>query len=250
MSSNLLKPPIAVMVSSPKDPNHFPPSGSTIAARCLADRVNGRSVMDTWLPWDQARSRIAPNILLLMLVINVLWHRNPLYRVENWAATMPLPLLWSDQIQDSQCNIVRWGASWKTSPSTVRGFWPRWACVCKAFIPQMAFCYYRVFPDGRLSLGSVDAEQATILLLESVDCRWHAPTPIIEAREVTVKYRERPKARGPSRNTHRVSGEHTGPCLRARTDSGSTETALHVHSRNERHDARRKDGSDHIMVQI
>ncbi len=89
----MIKQPLAVTVSSTKDPHHFPHSGTAIAVRFLADRVNGWSVVDTLLPWDPARSRIAPSILLLMLVINVLCHRNPLYRVENWAATMPLPLL-------------------------------------------------------------------------------------------------------------------------------------------------------------
>lgn len=74
------------------------------------DRLSGPvtrdwlSVADTILPWDQDRSRIAPSVLLLMLVINVLTHRNPLYAVETWVATLPLDLLWGDGIQASQFN--------------------------------------------------------------------------------------------------------------------------------------------------
>ena len=39
-----------------------------------------------------------------MLVMNMLSHRNPLYRVEEWAQTLPLTLLWGDTIQVSQFN--------------------------------------------------------------------------------------------------------------------------------------------------
>ena len=39
-----------------------------------------------------------------MLVINVLTHRNPLYGVQTWAATLPLGLLWGDGIQAYQFN--------------------------------------------------------------------------------------------------------------------------------------------------
>ena len=39
-----------------------------------------------------------------MLVINVLSHRNPLYTVEAWAQTMPLALLWGENIEASQFN--------------------------------------------------------------------------------------------------------------------------------------------------
>ncbi len=72
--------------------------------RLLADRVNWLSVVDTLFPWDRARSRIAQSVLLLMLVINVLTHRNPLYGVESWAATLPLPLPWGENIPASQFN--------------------------------------------------------------------------------------------------------------------------------------------------
>jgi len=105
--------------------------------RFLADRVNWLSVVDTLLPWDQARSRIAPSILLLMLGVNVLCHRNPLYRVENWAATMPLPLLWGNQIQASQCNDDALGrvledlAEHGSKLLATLGM-----RVCKAFIPH------------------------------------------------------------------------------------------------------------------
>ncbi len=100
----MIKQPIVTTVSSTKDPDYFPHSGTALAVRLLADRVNWLSVVDTLLPWDRARSRIAPSVLLLMLVINVLTHRNPLYGVESWAATLPLPLLWGENIQASQFN--------------------------------------------------------------------------------------------------------------------------------------------------
>ena len=100
----MIKQPMAVTIPAHKDPNYFPHSGTALAVRLLADRVNWLSVVDTILPWDQDRSRIAPSVLLLMLVINVLTHRNPLYAVETWVATLPLELLWGDGIQASQFN--------------------------------------------------------------------------------------------------------------------------------------------------
>lgn len=100
----MIKKPIEMQMPTQKDPNHFPQSGTAFAVRLLADRVNWLSVVDGIIPWDQARSRIAPSVLLLMLVINVLSQRNPLYTVEAWAETLPLALLWGDTIQASQFN--------------------------------------------------------------------------------------------------------------------------------------------------
>ncbi len=100
----MIKNPIETIVPDYKDPHHFPQSGTAFAVRLLADRVNWLSVVDAIIPWDRARSRIAPSVLLLMLVINVLSHRNPLYTVETWAETLPLALLWGETIQASQFN--------------------------------------------------------------------------------------------------------------------------------------------------
>ena len=63
----MIKQPIVTTVSSTKDPHYFPHSGTALAVRLLADRVNWLSVVDTLFPWDRARSRIAPSVLLLML---------------------------------------------------------------------------------------------------------------------------------------------------------------------------------------
>ncbi len=98
----MIKKPIATTVPTHPNPTYFPQSGTAFAVRLLADRVNWLSVVDTIIPWDRARARISPSVLVLMLVINVLSHRNPLYAVERWAATMPLTLLWGDTIQASQ----------------------------------------------------------------------------------------------------------------------------------------------------
>ncbi len=65
-----------------------------MAVRLLADRVNWLSVVDTLIPWDRARA--ASSVLVLMLIINVLTHRNPLDGVETWEATLPLGLLWGE----------------------------------------------------------------------------------------------------------------------------------------------------------
>ncbi len=116
----MIKQPIVTTVSSTKDPDYFPHSGTALAVRLLADRVNWLSVVDTLFPWDRARSRIAPSVLLLMLVINVLTHRNPLYGVESWAATLPLPLLWGENIQASQFNDDALGACPKIRGSGLR----------------------------------------------------------------------------------------------------------------------------------
>ena len=37
-------------------------------------------------------------------MMNVLTQRNPLYRVEEWVATLPLPILWGVTIRASQFN--------------------------------------------------------------------------------------------------------------------------------------------------
>ena len=104
MSLGMIKNPIDTVIPIQKDPHLFPHSGTAFAVRLLADRVNWLAVVDTIIPWDPARARIAPSVLLLMLVMNVLSHRNPLYRVEQWAQTLPLALLWGDTIQASQLN--------------------------------------------------------------------------------------------------------------------------------------------------
>jgi len=87
-----------------QDPDTFPNTGLSLAVRWLADRVNWIAVVDGLLPWDAQRAKIAPSTVLLTLVMNVLTQRNPLYRVEDWVATLPLPMLWGDAIQASQFN--------------------------------------------------------------------------------------------------------------------------------------------------
>ena len=72
------------------NPNLFPHTGIALVTRILVDRVNWLAVVDQLLPWDRARSRISPGIVILTLVINVLTQHNPLYEVESWAQTLPL----------------------------------------------------------------------------------------------------------------------------------------------------------------
>ena len=86
------------------DPNIFPNTGIALATRVLADRVNWLAVVDQLLPWDPARARMAPGVVLLMLVMNVLTQHNPLYQVELWADSLPLPILWGDTITAHQFN--------------------------------------------------------------------------------------------------------------------------------------------------
>lgn len=86
------------------DPNLFPNTGIAWATRVLADRVNWLAVVDQVLPWDPARARIAPSVVLLMLVINVLTQQNPLYHGELWAESLPLPILWGEEIPAHQFN--------------------------------------------------------------------------------------------------------------------------------------------------
>ena len=55
-----------------------------MVVRWLADRVNWLAVVDDRLPWDRDRARIAPNVILLMLVINVRiysWDQTPVHSV-------------------------------------------------------------------------------------------------------------------------------------------------------------------------
>ena len=86
------------------DPNIFPNTGIALATRTLADHVNWLAVVDQLLPWDSARARIAPSVVLLMLVINVLTQHNPLYHVELWAESLPLSILWGEGITAHQFN--------------------------------------------------------------------------------------------------------------------------------------------------
>lgn len=75
----------------------FPNTGIALATRVLA-------VVDEILPWDPARARIAPSLVLLMFVMNGLTQHNPLYQVECWAESLPLPILWGDTITAHQFN--------------------------------------------------------------------------------------------------------------------------------------------------
>ena len=100
----MLKSPRDTETVLEQDPNIFPGTGLSLVVRWLADRVNWLAVVDDGLPWDRDRARIAPSVILLMLVINVLTQRNPLYQVEAWVQTLPLALLWGDTIQASQFN--------------------------------------------------------------------------------------------------------------------------------------------------
>ena len=86
------------------DPNLFPHTGIALAMRVLADRVNWCAVVDGILPWDSARARIAPSVVLLTLLMNVLTQHNPLYHVELWAESLPLPILWGEGIVAHQFN--------------------------------------------------------------------------------------------------------------------------------------------------
>lgn len=86
------------------DPNLFPHTGIALATRVLADRANWLAVVDRILPWDPARARIAPSVILLMLVMNVLTQHNPLYQVELWVESLPLPILWGNTVTAHQFN--------------------------------------------------------------------------------------------------------------------------------------------------
>lgn len=68
----------------------------------LADRLNSWGAVDGILPWDPAQ--IAPRVLRLILIINVLTQRDPLHAVETWAAELPLSLWWGDAIEAGQFN--------------------------------------------------------------------------------------------------------------------------------------------------
>ena len=84
--------PMTANVPTTKNPDYYP--------------RNGTAVADTLMPWDPCRARIAPSAVLLMLVINVLTYRTPLYKLEEWAASLPLVLLWGEALD----------AFWKTWP--------------------------------------------------------------------------------------------------------------------------------------
>ncbi len=105
----MIKTPISTQVAATPDPDYSPRSGTALAVRYLADRINWLSVVDTLLPWDPIRARIAPSVVLLMLVINVLTYREPLYKLETWAESLPLGLLWGDAVVASQFNDDAFG---------------------------------------------------------------------------------------------------------------------------------------------
>ena len=96
-------------VPATKNPDYYPRSGTAVAVRYWADRLNWLAVVDTLMPWDPCRARIAPSAVLLMLVINVLTYRQPLYKLEEWAASLPLGLLWGEALDASQFNDDAFG---------------------------------------------------------------------------------------------------------------------------------------------
>lgn len=105
----MIKTPISSQVAATPDPDYSLRSGTALAVRYLADRINWLSVVDTLLPWDPIRARIAPSVVLLMLVINVLTYREPLYKLETWSESLPLGLLWGDAVAASQFNDDTFG---------------------------------------------------------------------------------------------------------------------------------------------
>ena len=52
----------------------FPYTGLSLAVRWLADRGSWLAVVDGLLPWDRAWAKIAPSMVLLNLIMNVLTH--------------------------------------------------------------------------------------------------------------------------------------------------------------------------------
>ena len=99
-------PPIVDLTG---DPNLLPPTGIAWVTRILVDHVNGLTMVDSLLPWDSARSRISPGMILLMLVINVLTPHNPWYPVEYRAQSLPWALLRGEDITAHTCNDDAWG---------------------------------------------------------------------------------------------------------------------------------------------
>ena len=86
------------------DPDSFPGAGLPLAIRLLAERWNWCAVVDTQLPWDPARTQTPPSTLFLLLVMNVLSHRTPLYHVERWAEGLPRDLLWTPDVAPAAFN--------------------------------------------------------------------------------------------------------------------------------------------------
>lgn len=84
-----------------QDPDMLPGAGLPLVIRLLADRINGGPVVDGLLPWDRDRTHVAPSVLLLTLLMNVLSQRTPLYHVEGWVRGLPLDLFWDADVTAS-----------------------------------------------------------------------------------------------------------------------------------------------------
>ena len=55
--------------------------------------------------WDDRQWKVSPGTLITALVINILVHRRPLYRVERFYEAMDMPLLFEEDIQAAHCRM-------------------------------------------------------------------------------------------------------------------------------------------------
>ena len=82
-----------------------------VIVRHVLDRIDWQPLWDALLPYDAARTQVAPSWLLLALVLNVLCHREPMVHVQQWWAEQWIdqalaPGIRADQLNDDALGRV------------------------------------------------------------------------------------------------------------------------------------------------
>ena len=66
--------------------------GSLGVFSTLLDELSFTELIDQYIPMDSQQA-LSSGLALKLLILNIVEGRSPLYRVENWAAEVPLELL-------------------------------------------------------------------------------------------------------------------------------------------------------------
>ena len=80
-----------------------PPGAPNLMAH-LCKELDIARFINHMVTWDDRQWKVSPGTLITALVINILVHRRPLYRVERFYEAMDMPLLFEEDIQAQDLN--------------------------------------------------------------------------------------------------------------------------------------------------
>jgi transposase len=93
--------------------NYFEISGLTpgfaplVMALCRLFKID--SAVNSAVSWDENKSRISPGTLVNALIVNILCHRTPLWKIEKFYANQDLELMFNGEVELEQLNDDAFG---------------------------------------------------------------------------------------------------------------------------------------------